>query len=97
MYPFSQAIKPAVRSHVDAQTAYINDISKSIFRSFQQMIDLNIQLTQTMFEESALIGKQVFSAERQSELLGAAASRAQPASDKLRAYQQHIARLAADA
>jgi hypothetical protein len=36
-------------------------------------------------------------ADRQTELLSAAASRAQPASDKLRAYQQHIARLAADA
>jgi len=96
MYPFPSTINPALRSHVDAQTAYLNDISKSFFRSFQQMIDLNIQLTQTMLEETALIGKQVVSADRQSEVLGAAASRAQPASDKLRAYQQHITRLAAD-
>lgn len=97
MYPFPQAVSPAIRSHMDAQTAYMNDISKSIFRAFQQMIDLNIQLAQTMLEETALVGKQVASAERQSELLNAAASRAQPASDKLRAYQQHIARVAADA
>jgi phasin family protein len=97
MYPFPQAIAPAVRTHVDAQTAYLNDISKSIFRSFQQMFDLNIQLVQTMLEETTLTGKQVLSTDRQSELLSAATSRAQPASDKLRAYQQHITRLAADA
>jgi phasin family protein len=97
MYPFPQAVAPAVRTHVDAQTAYLNDISKSIFRSFQQMFDLNIQLVQTMLEESTLTGKQVLSTDRQSELLSAATSRAQPASDKLRAYQQHITRLAADA
>jgi phasin family protein len=97
MYPFPQSINPAVRTHVDAQTAFLNDMSKSMFKSFQQMFDLNIQLVQTMLEETTLASKQVLSADRQTELLSAAASRAQPASDKLRAYQQHIARLAADA
>ena len=97
MYPFPQAVSPAIRTHVDAQTAYLNDISKSMFRAFQQMIDLNIQLTQAMLEETALTGQQVMSADRQSELLSAATSRAQPASEKLRSYQHHIARLAADA
>ena len=97
MFPYPQAVNPAVRTHVYAQTAFMNDLSKSMFRTFQQMIDLNIQLTQTMLEETTLAGKQVLSADRQSELLSAATSRAQPASDKLRAYQQHITRLAADA
>lgn len=96
MYPFPQSIAPAVRTHVDAQTAFLNDMSKSMFKSFQQMCDLNIQLVQTMLEESTLAGKQVLSADRQTELLSAATSRAQPTTDKLRAYQQHIARLAAD-
>ena len=97
MFPFPQAINPAVRTHVDAQTAFLNDVSKSFFRSFQHIIDLNIQLTQTLLEESTLASKQVLSADRQSELLSAAAARVQPTSDKLRAYQQHITRLAADA
>lgn len=96
MYPFPQSIAPAVRTHVDAQTAFLNDVSKSIFRSYQQMVDLNIQLMQTLIEESALAGKHVLSADRQTDVLNAAASRAQPTSDKLRAYQQHITRLAAD-
>src|SRR5438067_3815957 len=97
MYPFPQSIAPAVRTHVDAQTAFLNDMSKSVFKSFQQMCDLNIQLFQTMLEESTLASKQVLSTDRQSELLSAATSRAQPTTDKLRAYQQHIARIAADA
>jgi phasin family protein len=86
-----------VKTHVDAQTAFLNDISKSWFRSIQQMCDLNIQLVQTMMEETAMASKQVLSADRQTEVLQAAASRAQPTSEKLRAYQQHITRLAADA
>ncbi|WP_307172405.1 phasin family protein [Massilia sp. 9096] len=97
MYPFPRAINPAVRTHVDAQTAFLNDVSKSMFKSFQQVFDLNIQLVQTMLEETTLAGKQMLNADRQTELLSAATARAQPASDKLRAYQQHIARLAADA
>jgi phasin family protein len=97
MYPFPQTVAPAVKTHVDAQTAFLNDMSKSLFRSFQQMCDLNIQLMQTMIEETTLASKQVLSADRQTELLSAATARAQPTSDKLRAYQQHITRLAADA
>jgi phasin family protein len=82
---------------MDAQTAFLNEMSKSMFRSFQQMCDLNIQLVQTLVEEGALAGKQVLSADRQTELLSAASARAQPTTEKLRAYQQHVARLAADA
>ncbi|MET0982854.1 MAG: phasin family protein [Telluria sp.] len=86
-----------MRTHLDAQTAFMNDMSKSLFQSFQQMCELNIKLMQTMLEETALAGQQIITADRQTEVLSAAASRAQPAAEKLRAYQQHISRLAADA
>lgn len=86
MYPFSQSVHPAVRTHLDAQTAFMNDMSKSLFQSFQQMCDLNIQLVQTMHEETTLASQQLLTAERQSELFSAAASRAQPA----RVTEQHV-------
>lgn len=97
MFPFSQQVTPAVRSHVDAQVSFINDMSKSLFRSFQQLCDLNIQLTQTMLEETTTASQQMLTADRQTDAIGAAAARAQPTTDKLRAYQQHISRVAADA
>lgn len=97
MFPFPQSVTPAVRSHMDAQTAFLNDMTKSVFRSFQQMCDLNIQLVQTLVEESTLAGQHVLSADRQTEMFTAASARAQPTTEKLRAYQHHIARLAADA
>lgn len=96
MYPFAQSVTPAVRTHLDAQTAFMNDISKSFFNSFQQMVSLNIQLAQTMLEETTLASQKVLTADHQGELLSAAAARTQPATDKLRAYQQHVSRLAAD-
>ena len=76
MYPFSQSVTPAVRSHMDAQTAFLNDMSKSVFRSFQQICDLNIQLAQTLVEECTLASQQVLSNERQSTLFSAASARA---------------------
>jgi phasin family protein len=97
MYPFAQSVTPAVRSHLDAQIAFMNDLSKSMFRSFQQMCDLNIQLAQTLLEETALTGQQVITQQRPTEALSAASARAQPAAEKLRAYQQHLSRVAADA
>lgn len=97
MYPFSQSVTPAVRTHLDAQMSFLNDMSKSLFQSFQQLCDLNIQLTQTMLEEATQTGQQLLTADRQTDVISAAASRAQPATDKLRAYQQHISRVAADA
>jgi phasin family protein len=97
MYPYSQAVTPAVRTHLEAQTSFLNDVSKSLFRSFQQITELNIQLAQTMLEETTTASQQLITSERQTDAIGAAASRAQPAADKLRAYQQHISRLAADA
>lgn len=97
MFPYSQQVNPAVRTHLDAQMSFVNDMSKSLFSSFQQLVDLNIQLTQTMLEESTLAGQQLMTADRQTGVIQAASSRAQPAAEKLRAYQQHISRLAADA
>ena len=97
MYPFSQSVTPAVRSHLDAQVSFLNDVSKSLFRSFQQLVDLNIQLSQTMLEESHITGQKLLTADRHTEAVSVAASRAQPAAEKLRAYQQHISRVAADA
>jgi phasin family protein len=82
---------------MDAHMSFVNDISKSFFHSFQQVCDLNIQLAQTMLEETTLASQQAMSQSRPTEALSAASVHAQPAAEKLRAYQQHVSRVAADA
>jgi len=96
MFLFSQSVTPAVRSHLDAQVAFLNDMSKSFTRSIQNIIDANIQLSQTLLEETHIAGQQLLTTNHPTEMISAAASRAQPAADKLRAYQQHLSRVAAD-
>lgn len=97
MYPFSQAVTPAVKNHLEAQLSFYNDISKSMFHTVQQYGDLNIQLAQTMLEESTTAGQQILTAHRPTEVFSAAAAHAQPTAEKLQAYQQHVSRIAADA
>lgn len=96
MYPFSQIVTPAAKIHLEAHLSFFNDLSKSLFRTVQQYSDLNIQLAQTLLEESTQAGQQVITAHRPTEALAAAAAHAQPTAEKLRAYQQHLSRIAAD-
>ncbi|RYE73511.1 MAG: phasin family protein [Oxalobacteraceae bacterium] len=95
MYPYPQSINPAVRSHIDAQSAFFNELSQTMSRSFQQVIQLNMQLGQTLLEEAAGTAQRMLTAERPSDALSAAAARAQPGTDKLREYQQQLSQLAA--
>ncbi len=96
MYPFAPSVNPAIRSHFDAQLAFFKDLSASLTRSFQSLCELNMQLGHTLFEEGSLAGKQLLGGGNASDAVAAAAARAQPAAEKLHAYQQHVARIVAD-
>lgn len=96
MFPYSPSSNPAVRSHVDSQLAWFNDLNKTLTGCFQAVCQVNLKLGQTMIEETMNASQRMLSSERPFDALGAAASHAQPATDKLRAYQQHLSRLAAE-
>ena len=96
MFPYSPSSNPALRSHVDSQLAWFNDLNKTLTGSFQAVCEANLKLGQSMIEETMNASKRMLSSERPFDAMGAAAAHAQPASDKLRAYQQHLSRLAAE-
>jgi phasin family protein len=81
---------------MEAQISFLNDMTKSLFRSFQQIAELNMRLTQTIMEESTIAGQGLLTAGKPTDIFSAAALRVQPAAEKLRAYRQHLARVAAD-
>lgn len=97
MFPFSHSVTPAVRAHLDAQLNFFNDMSKALSRSFQRMCELNIQLSQTLLEEGGIASQQLLTTDRGNDAISITAARAQPAANKLRAYQQHVSRIVADA
>lgn len=96
MFPFSQSITPAAKNHVQAQIAFFNDLSRSLFQTAQQVNELTLQMAQTMLEDSAATGQAIVTAGKPTEVFNVTASRAQPAAERLRAYQQQLSRIAAD-
>ncbi|WP_020652803.1 phasin family protein [Massilia niastensis] len=97
MFPFSQSVNPAVRSHLDSQVAFFNDLSKSLSGCFQSLCEANLKLCQSMLEETMTAIQRMLTTRDAGEAFRAVASHAQPASDKLRAYQQQLSRLTTDA
>jgi phasin family protein len=95
MLPFSQSFTPAAKSHLQAQLSLFTDMSKNIFNSAQRINELNIQVAQTMLEESVNSAHQLLAAQDPTEFLSIAASQAQPTAEKVRAYQQQLTDIAA--
>jgi phasin family protein len=97
MYSFNQSVTPAAKSHLNAQLSFFNDISKSIFQSAQKISELNISLAQKLVEESTQASHEILTAKEPVEALSATAAQAHPLTEKIRSYQQHLTRIAADA
>lgn len=97
MYPFPQSVDPAVRLHFDAQKAFMNELSQSMLRSFQQIYQLNMQLGQSLLEEVTGTAQRMLGGGRPTDALSAAAAAPLPGTDKLRAYQQQLSQLVAAA
>ncbi|APA69106.1 MULTISPECIES: phasin family protein [unclassified Janthinobacterium] len=96
MYPYSRSVTPAAKNHLEAQLAFFNGLSKSLFQSAQQFNDLNMQLAQGLLEESTITSQNLLTVERVEDVFQVAAASGQPAAEQLRKYQQQVSRLAAD-
>lgn len=95
MNMFSQPVTPAVKAHMEAQFSLFSDMSQKLFDTAQKINELNIQVAQTVMEEGINNAQQVIVAKDPYEAISIAASQAQPAADKVRAYQQHLSSIAA--
>ncbi|KAB8064672.1 MULTISPECIES: phasin family protein [Janthinobacterium] len=96
MYPYSRSVTPAAKNHLEAQLAFFNGLSKSLFQSVQHFNDLNMQLAQGLLEESTVTSQNLLTVERAEDVFQVAAAAGQPAAEQLRKYQQQVSRLAAD-
>jgi phasin family protein len=96
MYPYSQAVSPAARSHLDAQLAFFNEMSKTWTQSFQRMFDMNVELGRSFIEDSRIAGEQMLAAKSPVDAISIATAQAQPMSQRLHTYRHHVSQSAAD-
>jgi len=94
---FQSSSSPAVKAQLEAQFAFYADVSKKMFDSMQKLNELNIQVGQTLMEETLSSTRQVINADGRIDALSIAAGQAQPAAEKVRAYSQHVQAILADA
>lgn len=95
MFPFSQSITPAVQEHMKSQFNLISELSQKLFDSAQKVNELNMQVAKTVMDESLQCTQQVMAAQDPIEAMSIASGQVQPTAEKVRAYQQHIASIAA--
>lgn len=95
MFEYLQANSPAAKAHLDSQFSMFTDLSKQIFSAMQRFNELNIQVVQTIWEETLANTKQIMCAKDLNEALAIMTGQVQPNTEKLRAYQQHLADIAA--
>lgn len=95
MNMFSQPVTPAVKAHMEAQFSLLTDMSQRLFDTAQKINELNIQVAQTVMEETINGAQQMMVARDPYEAISIASSQAQPAAEKVRAYQQHLSSIAA--
>lgn len=96
MLRFSQPITPAIQDYMNAQYALLSDMSQRAFQSVQRINELNIQIAQSVMEDSLKSVQQVMVAQDPYEAASIAAAQAQPAAEKLRDYQQELTNIAAN-
>jgi phasin family protein len=93
---FQSSSSPAVKAQLEAQFAFYADVSKKMFDSMQKLNELNIQVGQTLMEETLSSARQVMQSEDRTETLSILAGQAQPTAEKVRAYSQHVQAIFAD-
>ncbi len=95
MFPFSRSVTPAVQDHMKSQFAFLTEMSQKLFDSAQKINELNMQVAKTVMDESLQSTQQMLAAENTMEAISIASGQMQPTAEKVRAYQQHLASIAA--
>ena len=95
MFPFSESVTPAVQDHMKSQFNLMSELSQKLFDSMQKVNELNMQVAKTVMDESLQCTQQIMAAQDPAEAMSIASGQVQPTAEKVRAYQQHLAGIAA--
>lgn len=88
---------PAYQSQINAQQAFISDLTSKVFEAAQKVTQLNLQLAQDMLEDLSTTHHQLLQAQGLAGLASAATSQAHPIAERLRNYQQNLTGVVAGA
>ncbi|WP_242404464.1 phasin family protein [Janthinobacterium agaricidamnosum] len=81
---------------MEVQLSFITDLSRKMYDTMQRVSALNLRLAQDLVDTANHTSQQMMTAKDLNEFASAATTQLHPASEKLRQYQQQMAKLMAD-
>ena len=94
---FSQAITPAVKSHLDAQLSFFTDLNCKMVDATQALCQLNLQFAQTCYVEVHADGHQLMNEKGPLDCASTMATQLQAATLHWRQYEQRLLGLLSNA
>jgi len=91
MFTLPEQFSTATKASLDAQFAAFSALTSKAIESVEKMVELNLTVAKTAFEESNVAAKQLISAKDAQEFFTLTAAHAQPNADKALAYARHLA------
>ena len=97
MFTLPEQFSAATKANFDAQLAILSAFTSKAIESVEKVVELNLTVAKTSFEESNAAAKQLLAAKDAQEFLNLTTAHAQPNADKALAYARHLASISAGA
>lgn len=81
---------PALRAHLESQVDFMNQFTQKAVDTLREVSDMNLKLARQMIEGSLHATHEMLNCTDPMQLSQAAMKQVQPASERLRSYQQHM-------
>lgn len=81
---------PALRADLESQVDFMNQFTQKAIDTLREVTDMNLKLARQMIEGSLHASHEMLNSSDPVQLSQAAIKQVQPATERLRAYQQHL-------
>ena len=86
----SLSATPAMRSGLDAQVVFLTDLTHRTYDAMRKLSELNLQFAQQAMQDAADTSRNILGCTDVFQVGAAVAKAAQPATERLRNYQQQL-------
>ena len=97
MFTLPEQFSAATKANSDAMLSMLTAFTGKAIESLEKIVELNMTVAKTSFEESNVAAKQLISAKDAQEFFSLTAAHAQPTADKATAYVRHLAAITSGA
>lgn len=81
---------PALRAHLESQVDFINEFTQKMYDTLRQLSEMNLKLSRQAIEGAVHASREMLSCTDPMQFTQVAMKQIQPATERIRAYQQHL-------